>query len=57
MAIPPITNRDKKLDFSKNRINKIPIPKEIKKRKRFVPQKTPERLSKIAAVIKIKKDK
>jgi len=54
---PPIIKREKKLDFSKNRINKIPAPKEIKKRKRFVPQKNPERLSRTAADIKIKKNK
>jgi len=53
----PIIKREKKLDFSKNRVNKIPVPKQNKRRKRFIPQKTPERVSRTIPVKKVKKNK
>lgn len=53
----PIMIRGKKWDFSKNRVDKIPAPKEIEKRKRFIPQNNPERVSRAMAVNNIRKNK
>jgi len=53
----PIMIREKKWDFSKNRVDKIPAPKEIKRTKRFIPQNNPERVSRATAVKNIRKNK
>lgn len=53
----PIIIRGKKWDFSKNRVDKAPAPKEIKRIKRFIPQNSPERVSKAIAVKNIRKNK
>lgn len=53
----PIMIREKEWDFSKNRVDKIPAPKEIKRIKRFIPQNNPERVSRAMAVKSIRKNK
>ncbi len=53
----PIINRGKKWDFSKNRVDNMPMPKEIKRTIRFIPQNNPESVSKIIANRKIRKNK
>jgi len=53
----PMIKRGKKWDFSKNRVNNIPVPKEIKRIIRFIPQNSPERVSKTIAVKKIRKNR